>query len=281
MTAQAPIGHWRSAARHWRQVGPPLRPAREDVEFFARTVQECGPPRQPPRVLILGVTPEIYHLAWPSGTDLKAVDLAPSMIAEVWPGPPEDAICADWTGMPLEAGSRDVVLCDGGLHLLRYPDQQSTLATALYRFVAPGGLCIFRLFVPPPERSPYRSESVDSVLDQLLAGRIADLNLLKFRLWMALQRSATEGVAVHDVWRVVHDRVPNFDVLARRIKWEPEQLRALDIYRDSPNRYHFVTSEEATAVFCQGQSGFQLNESFTPTYALGDQCPTLVFYRPE
>jgi hypothetical protein len=40
-----------------------------------------------PGGLPLGVTPELYHLGWPSNTDLLALDRACVMIEEVWPGP--------------------------------------------------------------------------------------------------------------------------------------------------------------------------------------------------
>jgi SAM-dependent methyltransferase len=284
MTTKALVGHWQSAAWQWQQVGPPLRPQAADVEIFTRIIHRHVEARRhgeshPLRALILGVTPEIYRLTWPRGTELKAVDHALAMIDEVWPGSREDAICAEWTALPLESESRDVVVCDGGLHLLQYPDQQSALATELSRVIAPGGLFILRLFVPPQRHSPYHGELTDHVLDQLLAGQIADLNVLKFRLWMTQHRGAAEGVAVRNIWRVVHERAADLDALALQIDWKPEHLRALQVYRDSPNRYHLVTSEEAAAVFCQGGRGFAPCELITPKYPLGDQCPILVFRR--
>jgi SAM-dependent methyltransferase len=278
MTKRMPIGHWQSAARHWRQVGPPLRPARADLEFFREVVGRFrAGGRGPLRVLILGVTPEIYHLPWPSGTQIRAVDHAAAMIAEVWPGPSADAVCAEWTEMPLEDAACDLAFCDGGLHLLAHPAQQAALVAELKRVLVPGGLCVVRLFAPAPSGSP--GQSPDQVLQELLAGRIADLNLLKFRLWMALHRSAAEGVALDQIWQLVSGCAASLDELAQRIGWQSEHLRAIEVYQGSPNRYHFLTSAEATELFCAGEGGFEPGASFVPTYALGEHCPTLVFRR--
>ena len=58
-------------ARHWNLLGPPLRPSRDDVAILEGVVQSL---HTAPRVLLLGVTPELATLAWPAGTELVAVD---------------------------------------------------------------------------------------------------------------------------------------------------------------------------------------------------------------
>ena len=99
------------------------------------------------------------------------------MISHIWPGPAAHVIQADWRELPLADASLDVVVCDGGLHLLDYPQGQSQLARTLARAIAPDGLFAVRLFVPPPQ-----PETEAEVLAALLAGRIPDLNCLKLRL---------------------------------------------------------------------------------------------------
>src|SRR5207248_8807639 len=90
-------GHWTEIARQWERVGPPLRPCAEDVAIYQSEVDRWSRAHGAPRALILGVTPELYRLRWPAGTDLAAADHTRSMIDAVWPGPRSAVVCADWT----------------------------------------------------------------------------------------------------------------------------------------------------------------------------------------
>ncbi len=158
--------HWQENARQWQHLGPPLRPSPQDIGFFEDAVQEWIHHYGAPRVLLLGVTPEIYRLPWPEGTDFLAVDHSQAMIDAVWPGPKEAAQCADWLSLKLPDNSRDIVLCDGGLPLLAYPREQQQLVRILRDVLSDQGLCILRLFVPPSQQ-----ESPDAVLRDLLEGK--------------------------------------------------------------------------------------------------------------
>jgi len=44
------------------------------------------------------------------------VDRTQAMVDNLWPGPKQEAHCTDWLALTLPDGSRDLVLCDGGLH---------------------------------------------------------------------------------------------------------------------------------------------------------------------
>jgi SAM-dependent methyltransferase len=266
--------HWPEIARQWQQIGPPLRPVAQDIGLCWDAVQEwvrhCGRPR----VLLLGVTAELYHLPWPKGTDFLAVDRTQAMIDGVWPGPKEAVQCTDWLALTLPESSRDVVLCDGGLHLLAYPQQQRRLVQVLQRILSDRGLCILRLYVPPPQR-----ESPDAVLRELLEGGISSLNILKLRLGMSLMDSASEGVELGRVWRAVHAVAPDLEELASRIEWPVEQMLAINAYRESTVRYHFVTVDQVSDLFCGNQGGFKVHRLHVPSYELGERCPTIVLRR--
>lgn len=266
--------HWPDIARRWAQVGHPLRPASEDIAFANRIIKDWTAHNGQAAPLILGVTPELYHLQWTGSTRVLAVDHTQAMIEHVWPGPQADAMQGDWTRIPLEAGSRNIVLCDGGLHLLPYPQGQQALVRELHRILRPGGIFILRLFMPPAV-----PESPDAVLVDLLAGKIDNLNLLKLRLGMALQSNAVEGVQLRDVWQRLHQSAPDFPTLARRIGWDLEHLSAIDTYRDSLLAYHFLTLETVRDLFCNTPGGFTMGETLVPGYTLGERCPTLVLHR--
>lgn len=266
--------HWPEMARQWEQIGPPLRPTAEDIGFCWDAVQEWVRHRGRPRVLLLGVTPELYRLPWPKATDFLAVDRSQTMIDSVWPGPKEAVQCADWRELNLPESSRDVVLCDGGLHLLRYPEEQGRLVEVLQRVLSDRGLCILRLYVPPPQR-----ESPDVVLGELLEGKISSLNILKLRLGMSLLESASDGVELGTIWRTIHAVAPDLVRLASTIGWPVEHMLAINAYRESTVRYHFVTVDEVSDLFCGSQRGFEVHRLHVASYELGEQCPTIVLRR--
>jgi SAM-dependent methyltransferase len=228
----------------------------------------------PPRALILGVTPELYSLPWPQGTSLLAVDHTQGMIDVVWPGPRNAVIRADWTAIPLRDGSRDIVLCDGGVHLIGYPNGHHNFVQSLHRIVVPGGLCIFRLFVTPQEH-----ETADQVIRDLLDGRIFNLNILKLRLGMALQKDTAQGIALGQVWNTIHQAAADFEELASRIGWPLENLLAIHTYRNSDIRYFFLDLDSVRRLFCDKPGGFELVTVQVPAYELGDRCPTIVLRR--
>ena len=131
------LGQWSLAARSWSLHGSPLRPGEQDVDSYRQALTDwCDEnPTSPPRALILGVTPEIYRLPWPKGASVTAVDRTPEMIEHVWPGPRSNALLSDWREVPLPERSVDLVFCDGGLHLLDFPDGQARLCGELERLI--------------------------------------------------------------------------------------------------------------------------------------------------
>lgn len=272
--ARGQHGHWSAASRLWNLSGPPLRPCAQDVAFAEEAVHDWSArARRAPRALLLGVTPELCRMAWPAGTDLLAIDRSQEMIDAVWPDGFGTVRRADWLAPGLAQASRDVVLCDGGLHLLAHPDEQQHLARTLHALLAPGGACIFRLFVPPARR-----ELPETVLDDLLGRRVPNLNVLKLRLGMALMQNVRDGVRLADVWRTLNAVEPDWSRLATRIGWSEEHLAAIDTYRDSPGRYHFATLDEAAAVFCSS-GAFRVADVRVPSHELGERCPTVTFAR--
>jgi SAM-dependent methyltransferase len=261
-------------ARSWEKTGSPLRPCAQDVAVYAGMAQEWVARHGIPRVLLLGVTPEIYRLPWPEGCDFVAVDQAPAMIEFVWPGDARQVVQANWLDLPLPTASRDLVFCDGGLHLLDYPRGQQRLIERLHDVVAPGGRCIFRLFTPPAVR-----ETEEQVLEDLGAGRIPNLNVLKLRLGMAMQSSPESGIAVRAVWNRLHEFAQgSWEALALQLGWPLDELMVIDTYRESKACYHFVSRAEVEELFC-GEKKFVQEEARTSDYILGERCPVVALTR--
>ena len=196
------------------------------------------------------------------------------MIEMVWPGPKEAVQCVNWLDLLLPDGSRDIVLSDGGLHHLEYPQGQRRLVRLLRGVLSDRGLCILRLYVPPQQR-----ESRDEVIRDLLEGRISNLNILKLRLGMSLMDSAEEGVELDAVWRAIHESAPDLEGLASRIGWPVEHMLAISTYLGSKARYYFVTVEQVFDLFCGIPDGFEVCRLRVPSYEFGEQCPTIVLQR--
>lgn len=268
--------HWRTIARNWQQVGAPLRPSDIDLRIFQSEIDKWCTNNAPPRVLILGVTPEIYQLPWPDRSDIHAVDHTQGMIDAVWPGLASEVTCGEWTRLPLAPGSRDIALCDGGFHLLRNPDEQLALVNSLAGVLRPDGVFILRLFVPPGKQ-----EDPQDVLQELQAGRIRDLNILKLRLGMALQKQSSDGVELRKVWELIHSLTGDFSLLAKQLDWPLEHLLAINSYKDSKNRYYFVSVEETVRMFTVTSNRFKLKNIHWPEYELGERCPIVVLNRCE
>ena len=276
MSSPDPSNHWRTIALRWAEIGAPLRPVPEDVKLVAdEALAWTKNNGRAPRVLILGVTPELCRLDWPKGTSVCAVDQSPDMIRAVWPGDPAQVTTSNWldVGSVHASGLFDIVVCDGGLHLLPYPDGQSQLSQVIAKLLTPKGLAIFRLFALPKV-----SESIAQVLAALANGKITDMNRLKLRVGMALQKDSTTGACLGDVWNCIAAVEPDLAALARRLGWRREHAEALVSYRDSSNRYYFSTPQ--AAIGCLESSGqLRCVRTHLPSYPAAEQFPTVVWER--
>lgn len=265
--------HWPAIAPLWHRVGPPLKPAPEDVALFQAGVDAAARQAGTLRALILGVTVELARLRWPEGTELDAVDRSASMIANVWPGAPERAHQASWTDLPFAAGSRDLVLCDGGLAMIDPPGLLGDLAVELARVMAPGARFVTRLYTPG-----RREDTVEDVLTSMDRGEVPSLNALKLQLWAAMQRDAATGVRPRDVRQILLDHAGSWSAMAKATGWPLDHVAALDAHRDSTAVYHLVDADEVAAVF-EGTGAFTRVSVEEPAYALGDCCPVVTFVR--
>jgi hypothetical protein len=119
------------------------------------------------------------------------------------------------------------------------------------------------------------------VLESLLAGEIANLNLLKLRLGMALQQSPAAGVELATIWQTLHNAAPDFPALAQKLGWPLGHLLAINTYHNCPRRYHFVTVKEVYDLFSNSPGGFQMETIQGPDYAMGEQCPMVAARKSE
>ncbi len=269
--------HWGRVARMWSLLGPPLRPSPEDGEFVRHAIEAwlATASSTQPVALVLGVTPELRAAAAHANARVIAVDRSQGMIRAVRTGAKgerDGVLCGDWRKFPLASKSVDLVLADGSFTLLAYPAGGAEVCNELQRVLRSGGRCVVRCFV-----QTELHETVAQVFEDLSRGRIGNFRVLRWRLGMALQPDARSGVRVGQIWDDLLAAFPDLDALADAQGWSREEVKSIEFYRGSSERYSFPTLPEQIEWF--QSSGFSTVRVDTPAYELGDRCPTLVLER--
>jgi SAM-dependent methyltransferase len=263
------LSHWPRIARSWHLVGPPLRPAPEEIELFERGVLRRAADVQNIQALILGVTPELFLLRWPEGAVVRALDASNEMIEALWPGPEGSAVLGSWTAAPIADGSQDVIVCDGGFGMLSYPEGQHALLSEVRRMLAPGGIFIVRLFAPAG-----LTGSLADIAADLSAGSIASLDALKLRLWGALQKDQATGVRPRDVVATIEDMAGGLDRLVSSQGWSADHVATLQVHRSSNAVYHLIDANGLIRM-AHELTGFELLGVESPDTSFGDCCPVV------
>ncbi len=257
------MDHWSLNAQRWALIGPPLRPSPEDTGFASRALARWG--NVPARALVLGVTPELVTLPWPTGSIVYAVDRVRPMIDLVFPpGPGRQAVVGDWRSLPLSARSIDLAVGDGCLATFAYPRDYRALAGELARVI--DGLFVLRVFVAPDVRETIAEIVAD--VDQ-----IATFDALKWRIAATLN-APDRNVKLVDIRAAFDAAFPDRDALAARKGWTRAVVDHIDVYRDSPATYSFPTLAELRATFVDHFIELGCD---TPSYLLGARFPTLTF----
>lgn len=262
--------HWSDAAFHWDRYGPPLRPAPEDIRAMEALVR--GMPA--PRVLMLGVTPEIATMGWPAGTRLHAVDRSRPMLERVWPGDlaHRSSERGDWLELRWGEVRYDVIIGDGIFPLLAYPGECRALVAGIRRGLADGGIFVTRQFLQAPRR-----EAPAAVFADLLGKRIGSFDAFKMRLAMAMQDDAATGVRVGDVFAAWEDAPIDRGALLAATGWPSGTLETIRPWAGKDARLAFASEEEMASLMGEV---FDALPPRVGRYELAERCP-VVGYRPR
>ena len=265
--------YWNQMARFYWMTGAPLRPGPEDIlhlqQLVARASSEL--PRGPLHAVMLGVTPAKASMQWPNNVRLLAVDRSLPMVKSVWPGDvpgARQAICGDWFSLPLADRSCSLFTGDGSGNCVRFPEGLRELAAEAARVLHPEGRLLLRCYIQPERR-----EEPDRVLASLRESDNPTFHHFKFRLLMALQRTARDGVVLADVHRYwVRSRIIP-ERLAEATGWDLASIRMMDAYRDSPTVHVFPTLAEFRSVL---EEFFEECSCTSASYPLAERCPVLM-----
>lgn len=267
--------HWRGIAGHWALLGSPLRPCEEDLRIFEELLScDAGIPvaTARKRAWLLGVTEEIAAARWMNEIDFVAAERVQSMIDVAWPGNTGRrwAICADWLHAPFADESFDLVIGDGCLTVVGYPDGLTALLGSVHRCLRRDGYLMLRLFCRPDV-----AETPEAVMAALRSGEIGSVNALKWRLSMAVQGlTGAHAVGLHDVWTVWNEPQWNARTLAAGLGWTPAQVGTIEYWRGSSARNVFLRFDEAIGLL--RRAGFDLVAARTGRYELAERCPLLL-----
>lgn len=254
-----------------------MRPAGEDAALYWNAITSllAEPDLAEARALLLGVTPEIVSLRWPSGSTLLACDSSQAMLAEIWqpsrfPGTFAGAIQADWRALPVRSGSVGLIIGDGSLCVLECVDDYRACAREFHRTLRPGGGLVLRLFC-----RPETPESPETVLADLRNGKAGGFHAFKWRLVMAIH-AADPSAKLADIWARWESEFPEPEEVAALSGWPPDAVGTLAAYRNAPARYSFFSLEEACELL---SPQFELAGTAWPSYELGKRCPVASFRR--
>lgn len=156
----------------WQQMGPPLRPGPEIIALMTQPIAE----RDGPVVLVLGATPELVD---------AAVRLnAQRVLAMDWNGPFLEAmrglgtedwaivepLVADWREpQPQLEGTIDVVVGDGSLAFLAFPDEWADMLGLIHSYLVPDGMLATRTVFQGSEPIDF-----ETCLEEILAAHDTD-----------------------------------------------------------------------------------------------------------
>ncbi len=167
-------------------LAPPIRPSSQDVEWFSQRLSAWDAVR----VLILGLTSELV--------DLAVRNQALRVVVMDWHAPQFAAICRvsseNWTSVeqlvndwrrfvPELEKSLDVVLGDGCLNFVAFPQEWEQVLLHIRRYLIPGGVVLLRLAFQPEEHI-----KIDSYLDETLSRFDAECPVLESRQRLELMR---------------------------------------------------------------------------------------------
>jgi hypothetical protein len=227
----------------WELTTVPIRPSQADLAHMTRQIEKRF---TAPRVLILGMTPELVDMAHALGAARIAVmELRPVGIAAYRQlvAAPFEAINGDWREFRQEcAHAFDVVLGHGRFIFLSFPDEWVATLGVVRRYLLPGGVVILRHFHVPPGGYPF-VPNYQRLIDEFEARTRSGDEAVRVREFLAmvtcLRCSAILGATQEDG---VVDQVELDRLMAYEKRQLGERYAGKQIWRRMRDEFDYPTA---------------------------------------
>lgn len=252
--------HFRNLATEWDRLSLPLRPRAPVPGMLRQLIPDTAQ-----RMLILGVTPEFADLA----PDITALDHSEAMIAQVWPGDNDmrRAVLGDWANMPFDDDTFDIVVGDGSLTLLPYPDGIHAVLAEIRRVTRQDGRAILRTFIAP---DVGLSDNDMMAYANALKGQSIDALRWRFAV-QAGSAAPTPNIVSHDAWLEFDRLYPDPTALMAANGWSAQDLERIILYRDGVMAMNFPTKDQLVQVV--GDHFGRLTFRPSGDYPMSELCP--------
>lgn len=216
--------HWAARSQHWGQMGPPLQPNHEVLDFMLSLV-----PRES-NIMLLGVTPQIAQ----KYTSVVAVDYSEAMIQRVWPGNSNTkrAILCNWLEFTPN-NKFDAILGDGSINMLQHPREVQNFFSRLSLWLKPDAPLVCRIFTRFDE-----PVTLDRIHSELHTNR----NFAAWRRLLNMYLAEQKGPLVKhsDTLDLFNELFPD----RSKLPWTSEQCAKLDAYRNTDTYTWFPRRDE-------------------------------------
>jgi SAM-dependent methyltransferase len=262
---------WGTQVDIWPTIPSPFSPSSEDLRLY----QQACPPEllaegSAPRILVLGVTPQLTNAPWPRDAELHAVDYDEQMIATLWK-PREGAQCHQvrWQDMPFEDAYFDVIVGDCAFNALPSQDEYEGVLRQVARVRRPGAPLITRFFVQPDPR-PTLAQVVD-----LARSELADLSPPAKRLLVYMASSDAESRLCNpEGAERIREQWGDLESFLGAMGQTPEDMELTKLVLTFDQRVHYPNEQDIRRRFAPffGDIGFTY-----PATTIGQRCPIVRF----
>ncbi len=138
-------------AEKWEKIGAPYRPTVNEQQIYGKFLKEAAEHRDNPKMVVLGVTPELRKLGHKYGYQVTCVDFSPMSINAIGilmdgEGEEDIVVRCSWFETPLQKGQYDIVIGDGSMNMVELKDWDRLLKN-LHGLLKPGGCFVTRTLV--------------------------------------------------------------------------------------------------------------------------------------
>jgi len=138
-------------AEQWRTIGVPYRMTDNEKQIYGRFLRESAGHIDNPKMIVLGVTPELRELGHKYGYRVTCVDFSQTWINAMdilmgEEGGKDIIVRCNWFETPLQRGEYDVVVGDGPITLTELKNWDRLLEI-VHQLLKPAGYFITRTIV--------------------------------------------------------------------------------------------------------------------------------------